>query len=106
MSLRGSIIAVSGSRGFVGRRVVQRLIELDAAVRQLSREDGVDMTDWNQVSAIGRFDALVHLAARTFVPDSFAKPREVLGINYLGTLNALEACRCQSAKMIFASTYV
>src|SRR4051812_11821612 len=106
MSFQGSIIAVSGSRGFVGRRLVQRLVELGAQVRELTAEQGVDIRNWNQLLAIGRFDAIVHLAAVTFVPESFSNPREMFDVNINGTLNALEACRRWSAKMLFASTYV
>jgi len=106
MNLAGRLVALSGSKGFVGRHVLRRLKALGAEVRELTLEDGFDITNWEQVVSIGRFDAFVHLAARTFIPDSFAHPRDTLQVNCLGTLNALEACRLHSAKIIFASTYV
>lgn len=106
MKLPGSVIAVSGSKGLVGTRLVRRLSAAGAKVRELTLEDGVDVTDWKQLERVGHFDVFVHLAGRTFIPDSFMCPRQTLHNNVVGTLNALEACRRHSSKMIFASTYV
>lgn len=106
MNISATTVAVSGSKGFVGREVVRRLRNLGASIIELNQRDGVDVTDWSQMRSIGRFTVFVHLAARTFVPQSFIDPRGTMNVNVLGTLNALEACRHQSAKMIFASTYV
>lgn len=38
-------------------------------------------------------DCVIHLAAQSFVPRSFEDPRETYAINFLGTLNLLEALR-------------
>jgi GDP-4-dehydro-6-deoxy-D-mannose reductase len=40
-----------------------------------------------------RPDYVVHLAAQSFVPRSFADPHETFEINFLGTLNLLEALK-------------
>jgi GDP-4-dehydro-6-deoxy-D-mannose reductase len=40
-----------------------------------------------------RPDWVIHLAARSFVPDSFADPRQTLDVNLFGTLNLLCALR-------------
>jgi UDP-glucose 4-epimerase len=52
------------------------------------------------------FDVLIHLAAITYVPQSFKTPREMFRVNINGTLNMLELCRVNKAKMIFNSSYV
>ena len=106
MNLAGCVVAVSGSKGFVGVPLVERLLASGAQVRELTLEDGIDITDWKQLEGMDRFDVFVHLAARTFVPESFALPRETLHANVIGTLNVLEACRRHRAKIVFASTYV
>jgi GDP-4-dehydro-6-deoxy-D-mannose reductase len=38
-------------------------------------------------------DAVIHLAAQSFVPESFARPRETYEINFFGTLNLLDALK-------------
>jgi UDP-glucose 4-epimerase len=106
MKLNHLHIAVSGSGGFVGVPLVRRLKELGANVLEIDHGQGADICDFEQVNKIGRFDALIHLAAKTFVPDSYENPRDFYATNLLGTLNALELCRIRKARMIFASSYV
>lgn len=103
---RGKIAVVTGSSGFVGQRLVKALAEKGAKVVELDVKDGVDLTDWNHVSKIGSFDLLFHLAAKTFVPDSYQNPRDFYYTNIIGTLNILELCRIHKAKIVFASSYV
>lgn len=85
---------VSGAAGFVGRRLLTRLEEDGAQVLACDRE--VDVTDAAAVAgavATARPDALVHLAAVTFVPEASAHPARAFRVNYLGTLHVLEAAR-------------
>ena len=49
---------------------------------------------------------MVHLAANTFVPDSYLHANEYYENNIASTLNALELCKLYKSKMIFASSYV
>jgi len=53
----------------------------------------------------GRFDAVIHLAARAGVRPSWADPELYYSTNVLGTLRLLEACRRHGVKkMVFASS--
>lgn len=99
-------IIVTGSSGFVGTNLVKNLRELKHEVTELDITNGVDITNWEQVKNISGFDIIIHLAARIFVPDSYKFPREMYNLNIGGTLNALELCRMNNAKMIYASSYV
>jgi UDP-glucose 4-epimerase len=47
-----------------------------------------------------------HLAARTFVPDSWVAPLGFYEANVLGTVNVLEFCRAQTASLTLMSSYV
>jgi len=97
---------ITGSKGFVGRRLVERWRAEHWAVSEWDRTGGHDVTDWNDVKAVAPFEVAVHLAARTFIPGSYADPREYYRVNVLGTLNALELCRLHRARMVFVSAYV
>jgi len=102
----GKTIVVTGSRGFIGSYLVQQLLRQKAHVRGIDLPEGIDLTDWSQIETLPPFDALVHLAAKTFVPDSYQNPRNFYSTNLVTTLHALELCRIHQAKMIFASSYV
>jgi len=104
--LKGKTIAVTGSSGFVGRHLVKRIRETRADILELDITNGTDVSDWKQIKCIDKIDILFHLAAKTFVPESFEHPREFYQININSTLNALELCRIHQAKMIFASSYI
>lgn len=99
-------ILVTGSSGFVGSHLVKRLKGLGIDVICLDIKDGFDVTVWKQVQSIERFDILFHLAAKSYVPDSYTYPRDFYHSNIIGTLNALELCRIHKAKMVFVSSYV
>lgn len=47
-----------------------------------------------------------HLAARTFVPDSWSMPLSFYEVNVLGTVNVLEFCRARGASLTLMSSYV
>ena len=99
-------ILVTGSSGFIGSKIIKKLVEFKHEVVELDIINGWDITNWEQIKAIESFDVLIHLAAQTFVPDSYKMPQKMYNLNMLGTLNALELCRIKNARMIFASSYV
>ena len=50
----------------------------------------------------GSFDAVVHLAGRSVVPDSLREPTEYYRVNVMGTANILD--RIETNHLLFAST--
>ena len=105
MDLKNLKLAVTGSGGFVGSHLVCRLNELGAEVIEIDNKKGLDIRNFEQISTLGSFDTLIHLAAKSFVPDSYENPREFYLTNIFGTLNTLELCRIRKARMIYASSY-
>jgi UDP-glucose 4-epimerase len=72
-------------------------------VREFSEQDG------NIASAPLLFPGVgtvYHLAARTFVPESWREPRPFFETNVLGLVNVLEFCRRQKASLVLISSYV
>ncbi|BDU70464.1 hypothetical protein GETHOR_25650 [Geothrix oryzae] len=51
-------------------------------------------------------EVVVHLAARTFVPESWANSDGYLQTNFMGTVQALEFCRSRNAHLVFLSSYM
>jgi len=85
-------LLLTGSDGFVGGILKRQRASIPLA------DDGgnVDLRDAERLRrAIGRIgaDAVIHLAAQTFVPASFAHPRDTYEFNFFGTLNLLDALK-------------
>ncbi|UCF63590.1 MAG: NAD(P)-dependent oxidoreductase [bacterium] len=99
-------VAVTGSSGFIGRALTNKIESARWDVIRLDLTQGINLSDRNQLKNVPRFDTLVHLAARSFVPASYENPHDFYSNNYLTTLNALELCRENNAKMIYISSYV
>lgn len=99
-------VAVTGSSGFVGKHLINLLKENGFQIIELDIQKGFDLTDWNQCKNIDNVDVIVHLAARSFVPDSFVNPRDFYTLNIQTTINALEIARLNKAKFIYFSSYL
>jgi nucleoside-diphosphate-sugar epimerase len=103
MSLPTKSVLVTGADGFIGSRLVSALRALGYVVLSHSRRQG-DIKDCRlSFEGVGH---VFHLAARTFVPDSWAAPLSFYEANLLGTVNVLEFCRAQAASVTLMSSYV
>jgi nucleoside-diphosphate-sugar epimerase len=101
---KGDKILITGSNGFLGRVLSSQLIingEYD--VKLFDINDG-NIFDYD-FSSCG-VKHICHLAARTFVPQSWEEPFDYYKVNFLGTLNILEYCRKHKTSMTFISTYM
>lgn len=96
-------VLVTGASGFVGRRLVTRLQSDGYQVRTFCASDGDIATSELSFSDVGH---VYHLAARTFVPDSWCNPVDFYRVNVLGTLNVLDFCRRTGASATIISSYV
>jgi len=99
-------ILVTGFSGFIGTYLLEKLNQTNHELILMDIANGFDICDWEQVKHIDNVDVIVHLANLSFVPASYEQPKKFYEINYLSTLNMLELCRINDAKMIFFSSYV
>lgn len=91
MQSTASRVLVTGGRGFIGRRVLQRL-------------DSPLVWDIGEVPCLGHVDGLIHLAAVSRVKDGEGNPRACVQTNVLFTADVLELVRRQVAWVVLVGT--
>lgn len=115
MSMKKNIL-ITGDKGFVGSNLVVRLKDL----YKITVLDEIDQLQDNKkkyniiynqfITKYGtqnKIDGIIHLAAKTSIMDSIARPYETYLTNIIGTLNLLEFARISKIKnFIFLSTYI
>jgi len=99
-------IVITGSSGFIGSYLTNALSNLGYKIIELDIKNGVNLTDSKSFDKIGKVDVIVHLAARSFVPDSFISPQSFYLENYISTLNVLEYARKNNIKVLYFSSYL
>ena len=95
-------LLLTGAQGFVGRYI-------QAAISCERLPEGVDLRDreaLNDAVAAIAPDAVLHLAAQSFVPAAFENPRETFDTNFSGTLNLLQALQAARfrGRMLFVGS--
>jgi nucleoside-diphosphate-sugar epimerase len=96
-------ILVTGATGFLGRHLVVALKSLGHAVRQHSSAEGDIATCELPMEGVSH---VFHLAAKSYVPESWQRPRAFYQTNVMGTVNVLEQCRQNHGALILISSYV
>ncbi|SHK01172.1 NAD-dependent 4,6-dehydratase LegB [Tepidibacter formicigenes] len=128
MNLKGKKVLVTGSEGFIGSHLTERLVEIGADVTALvqynsfnnwgwietfdeniKKEINVytgDVREYDSVSkAIKGQDVVFHLAALIAIPYSYQSPMAYVRTNVEGTANVLQACReYETEKIVHTST--
>ena len=116
MNLKGKKVLVTGSEGFIGSHLTERLVELGANVTALVQYNSFNNWGWidafdkntkdsikivtgdireydGMKKIIKRQNVVFHLAALIAIPYSYLSPMAYVRTNIEGTTNVLEACR-------------
>jgi len=103
-------VLITGGSGFIGSHTVNlarsKLWETHNLDLDSDSEIQVDIkdADWTNIG-LSRFDAVIHLAARISVPESFEIPEEYYEVNVKATERLFSACvESGVRKVIFASS--
>ncbi len=98
-------VLVTGASGFIGRHLVASLHESGVDVSVSAGSDG-SLSDPEYWRRLPRVDHVFHLAARSYVPDSWADPAAFVEANVALTARVLEYCKENAAFLTYASAYV
>ncbi|WP_026882554.1 NAD-dependent 4,6-dehydratase LegB [Clostridium akagii] len=116
MNLKGKKVLVTGSEGFIGSHLTEKLVELGAEVTALVQYNSFNNWGWidtfdkqvkesihvvtgdiREYDGMKRIikgqDVVFHLAALIAIPYSYLSPMAYVRTNVEGTTNVLEACR-------------
>ena len=98
-------ILITGADGFIGKNVIEQFDSKYKFVK-ITRSSKYDILDLNSFIDIDSVDIVLHLAAKTFVPESFKNPYEFYDFNIKSTLNIAEFCRIKNvSRVIYLNSY-
>ncbi|MEB3238267.1 MAG: SDR family oxidoreductase [Candidatus Sericytochromatia bacterium] len=101
-------LVLTGATGFLGAAAARAFGAAGHEVVPFARSLGHDLGTGQAVPAIvaAAPDAIVHLAGRTFVPESWREPALFVRDNVMATQEVLDACRLTGASLLHVSAYV
>lgn len=98
-------ILVTGADGFIGKNLVTHLRNANFQIHCLDKRQG-DISKESTWDGLPKTDVLIHLAGKSFVPDSWKDIDGYVKSNLLGTMCALKYCTTYDAKLIYLSSYM
>lgn len=114
--IKNAKVLVTGGTGFIGRNLIEILIEFGYEVSSLDKEMPYDRVPFKTIrvdlarpnldlnSVVGNFDQVFHLAAESHVDTSLEDPRLFVDSNVVGTYNILSACQVTGVPIHHVST--
>ena len=98
-------VLVTGASGFIGKHLIPTLRANHHDVIEVNSAAG-DITEKATWSSLQAAEVVVHLAGKTFIPDSWRDSAGFLMTNLYGTVGALDYCRQYNARLVFLSSYL
>jgi len=99
-------VLITGSNGFIGKHLIQTLEEKDVEIVKFDKSSGKNIVNNKDFADLAKTDTVFHLAAVSGYKNSKESAFLAYKVNIMGTINVLEYCRENKAKIIFPSTYV
>lgn len=103
-AVRRDNILITGASGFVGRVLLQKIYR-SGFEPVLFKGDITSENDFERMD-LKNMAHCVHLAALTYVPESWKNPKSFYSVNTGGTLQILEICRRYAIPLTYVSSYM
>lgn len=100
------IVLITGGSGFIGSHLNKFLqnryhtISLSTTDFEIKKEQEFEKFEAENIRHV------IHLAGKTFVPESWENPHTYYETNIVGTLNVVEFCRKNKIGMTYMSAYI
>ncbi|NOQ73595.1 MAG: NAD-dependent epimerase/dehydratase family protein [Crocinitomix sp.] len=100
-------IHITGANGGVGSALSNALVQTGAQLIPVKNPAFRIQEDayFEQFDNPEEIDLIYHLAAISFVPDSWENPARFIEVNVLGTTKVLEFCRKYNIRLVYVSSY-
>lgn len=98
-------VVISGSDGFIGKYLISKFSKKKIKIIRMGKKFG-DISKKSTWRKLPESDVLIHLAGKSFVPDSWKNKKKFFNSNVLGTKMALDYCKKNNSKLIFLSSYM
>ena len=95
------MVLISGSRGYIGSRLSQKLEYEFNHIDTCDLKDGRDILSYEPKEKI---DIIYHLAAQAGIPESVEDPINDARQNILGTIKAIQLANKNNARLIFTAS--
>ncbi len=109
--MKTTTVLITGRHGFIGNHLYKYLTKKQIAIidgDEIEEKKSLDVTNLQTLLSINKqVQAIIHLAAKTSIINSFHNPYLTYYTNFVGTFNLLEFARLKNVKkFINVSTYV
>jgi GDP-4-dehydro-6-deoxy-D-mannose reductase len=98
-------ILVTGAAGFIGGHLLNTLNKRNDKFFAATRANG-DISSVQTWENFPDCNIVIHLAGKSFVPESWSKVHDFTEANLLSTISALEYCKQRNSRLIYISSYM
>ncbi|MBA94296.1 MAG: hypothetical protein CMP21_00825 [Rickettsiales bacterium] len=98
-------ILLTGANGFIGKNILESSSNNFIEITKNSYENILELPTLLKIKE--KIDVVIHLAAKTYVPDSFKDPYSFYEFNFKSTLNIAEFCKQKKVPLcLYLNTYL